>query len=92
MTVLIKGMPMPKNCTNCPLNIHEMSFGCAVTGRRYNWGNPERLSDCPLVEILTPHGRLIDENELAYLIGIETARWDAVSAKVDECSTVIEAE
>lgn len=56
MSVLIN-MEMPENCVGCPL---AKNYGmCAITKKTFNWGNPNRLSDCPLIEIL-PHGRLID--------------------------------
>lgn len=75
MSVLVKGMKMPKSCKEC-----QVSFG---------YGNDEycpflfepndaiedelmwkecpkegRLADCPLVEIPTPHGRLGDLDKL----------------------------
>ena len=67
MSILIKGMEMPKNCADCPLNYDQMA--CGVTGTGW-WSDSmvllnfdsakERLQDCPLIEIPTPHGRLID--------------------------------
>ena len=69
MSILIKGMEMPKNCNDCPLNYDQMA--CKVTGTRW-WSDTmvlmgfdsdkERLHDCPLVE-LPPHGRLIDADK-----------------------------
>lgn len=57
MSVIVKGMEMPKNCTNCPLNYDQMA--CKVTGTRW-WSDTmvlmnfdsdkERLYDCPLLE------------------------------------------
>lgn len=71
MGVYIKGMEMPKNCSGCPLNYDQMA--CKVTGTRW-WSDTmvlmgfdsdkERLYDCPLVEIPTPHGRLGDLDKL----------------------------
>ena len=66
MSVLIKGMEMPKSCGDCNFYYTDYEEGtaiclatsCYVTPRQYNKGN--RDSDCPLVEIPTPHGRLID--------------------------------
>ena len=70
MSVLIRGMEMPKNCSGCPLNYDQMA--CKVTGTRW-WSDTmvlmgfdsdkERLYDCPLVEI-PPHGRLGDLDAL----------------------------
>ena len=71
MSILIKGMEIPKNCQDCPLNYDQMA--CIVTGTGW-WSDTmvlmdfdsdkERLYDCPLIEIPTPHGRLIDADKL----------------------------
>ena len=70
MSILIKGMEMPKSCEDCNFYYTDYEEGtatclatsCYVTPQQYNKGN--RDSDCPLVAVPTPHGRLIDENEL----------------------------
>ena len=74
MSVLIKGMKMPKNCSDCPLNYDMMS--CMITGTRW-WSDTmvlmdfdyqeSRLYDCPLVELPEHHGDLVDVKEI---------RWD----------------
>jgi hypothetical protein len=50
-------MKMPKSCLSCPLQ--GGTADCRLTQKTYNWGLPERPSDCPLVPV-PPHGRLID--------------------------------
>lgn len=85
MSILIKGMEMPKNCSGCPLNDDQMA--CKVTGTRW-WSDTmvlmgfdsdkERLHDCPLVEIPTPHGRLVDLDQM-----IEDY-WDGSAMRIDE--------
>ena len=68
MSVLIKGMNMPKNCRECKIkaweeryNIYVCPFGgilelsCLANGRR---------DECPLVELPEKHGRLIDAEAL----------------------------
>lgn len=61
MSILIKGMKMPETCIMCwlspicPVWVKEVS--------RHK-GYDYRLPDCPLVEVPTPHGRLIDADEL----------------------------
>ena len=71
MSVLIKGMDMPKGCFDCPCcaeftdtiaQIREYNCQalndkpiCVISGRR---------ADCPLTEIPTPHGDLIDRDVL----------------------------
>lgn len=66
MSILIKGMKMPKCCSDCLLNYDQMA--CAVTGTRW-WSDrimlmdfdsdKERLYDCPLIEVET-----VDQKEL----------------------------
>ena len=51
MAIIIENMKMPDNCAVCPLNEYEMTFACAITGKRYNWWDPGRRSDCPLREV-----------------------------------------
>ena len=65
MSVLIKGMEMPKNCDDCLLAYD--SIICSVTREPfYKCGEQTgfdsetmRLPSCPLVPV-PPHGRLID--------------------------------
>lgn len=63
MSVLIKGMEMPKSCSDCPLEDPYDGYNCRITGRGYNWGLIERPSDCPIIWV-PPHGRLIDADAL----------------------------
>ena len=51
----------------------------------------ERLYDCPLVEIPTPHGRLIDADELVR-IWTGAKFYGSIKPIVDARPTVIEAE
>ena len=84
MSILIKGMEMPKNCSDCPLNYDQMA--CIVTGTGW-WSDTmvlmgfdsckERLHDCPLIE-LPPHGRLVDIDKI-----IEDY-WDGNHMEIDE--------
>lgn len=65
MSVIVKGMDMPKNCKDCPFSDHEA--WCLIPGdwrERYYCPDNERSEYCPLVEIPTPHGRLIDADKL----------------------------
>lgn len=103
MSILIKGGVMPLTCEECPCYDNN-DYSCNVTGRgviEYRFdGRPD---DCPLVEVPTPHGRLIDADKLFCKIdGIKG--WDygdesdmAISAAealsaIDDSPTVIEAE
>lgn len=66
MSVLIKGRKKPKSCLMCQFH----GFGgyknelivCSLTGR--SEGQLSNVPDCPLVEVSTPHGRLVDADAL----------------------------
>ena len=62
MSVLIKGMEMPKNCDECELMT--ANYGCAFVGAVGGESYRKRAWDCPLVEVPTPHGDLIDKKRL----------------------------
>lgn len=95
MSVLIKGMKMPKTCIVCwlspicPVWVKEVS--------RYK-GYDNRLPDCPLVEVPTPHGRLIDEKQIPYIdLNADMPQskvrvWTTFKDKIDRLPTIIEAE
>ena len=96
MSVIVKGMEMPKNCSDCPLNYDQMS--CSVTGTGW-WSDTmvlmdfdsckERLHNCPLIDIPTPHGRLIDADAIQNY-NVETFGQRLLI--IDTAPTVIEAE
>ena len=64
MSILIKGMKMPKRCEDCPL-CHYMesgtivACGCRATLMIRHMSESCRPDWCPLIEI-PPHGDLID--------------------------------
>lgn len=57
MSILIKGKKMPKRCLDCPCFDYEYAE-CQVNVVA------TRENGCPLVEVPTPHGRLIDADKL----------------------------
>lgn len=63
MSVLIK-MEMPNNCRDCPLEDAYDGYNCRIIPKSANWGLGERPSWCPLVEVPTPHGDLIERDKL----------------------------
>ena len=69
MSILIKGMKMPKSCDSCDLiqfDDEGLEAHCPLSPY-YRWcGTPPdyRPEGRPLVEVPTPHGRLIDADEL----------------------------
>ena len=67
MSILIKRMEMPNSCGNCPLRrSNENRVWCSVIGGYIDFSKEYdcRRDDCPLVEIPTPHGDLVDRSEL----------------------------
>lgn len=135
MSVLIKGMKMPKRCFGTSYDSerderHEHCEDCPCldslmidtdTGQRYGWCNiesvngdekPTRLLEnderpewCPLIEVPTPHGRLIDEQAVRDIINSGLAvmtklgvavdadyLWEAINNALETAPTVIEAE
>lgn len=62
MNILIKGIDMPEHCYECLLR---QGNCCLLLYEAIPPTVPlTRLDDCPLVEIPTPHGRLIDADKL----------------------------
>ena len=60
MSVLIKGMEMPKNCCECSLSDVDDDYGRCCLFIGIACLNIGRQDNCPLVSVPTPHGRLID--------------------------------
>ena len=101
MSVLIKGLDMPKNCGRCRLN------GVCEVLPLEEWPDLEsiytndvigvdgvRHKDCPLVEVPTPHGKLIDADALKKKKQHSSERAEKIVAiaEVDWMPTIIEAE
>lgn len=65
MSVLIKGMKMPKSCSSCGFMYGGCGDGyyCSLLKKTFDIWNEisvKRAKGCPLVEVKEPHGRLID--------------------------------
>lgn len=73
MGIYIKGMEMPKSCTECFLyryddrlrNEEERHICLRKCWARLVRPTEERQGYCPLLEVNTPHGKLIDADEMA---------------------------
>ena len=62
MSLIIKGMKLPEKCDNCPCYDY-IDYVCRADDcfAPFDVENSEERSEhCPLIEIRTPHGRLID--------------------------------
>lgn len=108
MSILIKNMRIPTSCSECAFCGYygKGDHVCDITGKEvvYELSLENRLDDCPLVELPTQHGRLIDADELAkeiqrlqkYRFSIEDPEIfvsrRAVMQAISDNPTVIEAE
>ena len=92
MTLLIKGMEMPMVCDDCwALDEYGDYPRCRITEeqRGYNFRiREQRMEHCPLIEVPTPHGRLIDADKMED----EYKKKYGVSICFGGVPTVIEAE
>ena len=111
MSILIRSMDIPTSCGKCRFCVNGFTdtvqmYECAVQSYENvsvlveSDGAPFdfRPDWCPLVEIPTPHGRLIDIKSVEYgkftTVGNEYQRWwnGALDSVIDNAPPVIEAE
>ena len=97
MSIIIKGMDMPKNCFQCSFN--DGIYCCLIdndTEALIPKMPTDRLKDCPLIEIPTPHGRLIDMDELLSHLSkdplFDLVERYGVSGVIESRPTILEAE
>ena len=66
MSLIIKGMKLPQSCSTCRFSYFTVGIRkrCEISGDEVNPLIDCRETNCPLVEIPTPHGRLIDADDL----------------------------
>lgn len=95
MSILIKGIEMPKSCEDCHL---ESFCSLWVEARRICKWSPDnreafiRHPNCPLVPV-PPHGRLIDADAMKTRIeGSDYHTIAVVKQWVDDQPTVIESD
>lgn len=97
MNILIKGMDMPPNCCQCPVNMD-----VCKRGYKYLLAHPElydkRADDCPIASV-PPHGRLIDadafERQNVYFWNrdfVNSKCSETLADLVNAAPTIIEAE
>lgn len=69
MSILIKGMEMPKNCDTCwALDDYGDYPRCRITEEQRGYNFPvreRRMDNCPLIE-LPPHGDLVDLSDVVH--------------------------
>ena len=90
MSVLIKDMELPKNCSECPVALSGKY--CRINKTHTTFVKlPIRPDHCPIVELPEHHGRLIDADEMRNL-------WAGCSINgsilplLDARPTIVEAE
>lgn len=99
MSILIKSMEMPKDCNTCPMLEGDRLDGLCHAASRWldddeywRWYlypegdvDDSKPLNCPLVEVPTPHGRLIDADELMFnsVSGTEIYHISAASTIID---------
>ncbi len=81
MGIYIKDISKPEDCDGCLFQVFPEDRAddvCFIAGAIHT------MEDCPLVEIPTPHGRLIDANKLeammyheAFEIDSDMQKWDS---------------
>lgn len=102
MSILIKGMDMPRACAFCELYEAD-TYWCRGAKKEVLYSSEDdKLAEfCPLMEIPTPHGRLIDADALIRykerLVKdadkIEKEYWYVVDVNyINSMPTIIEAE
>lgn len=103
MSVLIKGMEMPKSCYECQFCAGTFEGCICVMGCGLLEFEPSKEihPKCPLVEVPTPHGRLIDKdklkNAIIHHLDIKSEKYllpaeKSVFGNIIKANTVIEAE
>ena len=66
MSILIKGMEMPEYCIDCYFYASNSRNDSCLLLKRTLGDNGDREGDCPLADVPTPHGRLIDADAINY--------------------------
>lgn len=98
MGVYIKGMKMPSQCYDCYIVANDYdkdSLYCrALDEDIEDWNS--RLSNCPLIEVTEPHGKLIEEAEVRVIMHQVCVRsirtYEATECAIRNMKAVIEAE
>ena len=96
MSILIKGMEMPKSCYECEIRIE---CGCRVANSS-GWLNNKIDDHCPFAFVEIPkHGRLIDVDEFEKYVELEYEtreishpNWIKFRVWCGDQPTIIEAE
>ena len=94
--ILIRGMEMPETCASCEWSYYvgngrAMCKKVSMTDKTDIMAK-RRADFCPLVEVPTPHGRLIDADALTDKLGISDRDIYCKCVIEEDAPTIIEAE
>ena len=97
MSVLVKGMEMPKNCMSCPFpSVGVDWYYCycpGVDGKAYDFAQAETVpDDCPLIALPDKHGRLVDADEMNFSSMLDSIDQDIAEETVMYAPIIVEAE
>ena len=86
---------LPSNCEKCPFNYADMSVGICIAADKTidtrTYGR-KRHPDCPMTELPTSHGRLIDADRFLDWLKEFHPNDVVIMSGVKNARTVIEAE
>lgn len=94
MSVIVKGMEMPKSCLYCPM-LNGSDECCLLQDEQnYAYDDIDQVKDnyCPLVELPQKHGRLIDVDEYCMLAGCDGEDDSCRNCIILDCTTILERE
>lgn len=99
MSIIVKGMRIPKNCWKCmetKLNIAVSVFGgmCPYCEKIRTDHDMEtgRHPECPLGALPDHHGRLVDADELNFSSMLDSIDQGIAEETVMDAHTIVEAE
>lgn len=79
MGVYIKGFRKPTYCQECPLTF---DYDCMIQHEERD-SLIDQYKHCPLVEVKTPHGRLIDEKNILRFFNTHDGNLAVIEAEVE---------
>ena len=98
MSIIVKGVSVPKNCYTCAKYRWSPLCPCWHGDAKARYYRTSRHQDCPLIEVQSPHGRLVDGDVLmtevmdSDLDHLQRDDWKEVIQIVVDAPTIIEAE
>lgn len=107
MSYIVKSRDFPKSCNECDephlcCDFYYCGVGHQKDGRHLDvdehYINKTKHPECPLKEIPTPHGRLIDADKLVWFIdnhiasGKKWVEFETIKNMINSLPTIIKAE